>query len=205
MRTNILLFLLAAIVMPGLFATALGQAIPAAGQQRSLPVAVGFGVSNFDLDWGWDKNGQRRMTGMTATLDAPLPGASGLLRGFGMEIEGRDINYLRPASYSNLRESTILGGSTYTWPYSRTFRPFAKYLWGIGAINFPRIGSRSHETRVVMAPGIGLQCRLFGGLWVRGDYEYQFWRQFLPHHDLTPSGFTISTMYDFKTGDRRRF
>jgi len=196
--------LFGAILMAGLPSCARGQ-VASSAQERQLPIALGFGVSNYDIDWGKAKSGERRMAGITATLDTDLPHASGILKGFELEIEGRDINYSQPEGLSDMRQSTILGGSVYSWPYSHKVRPFAKYLWGLGAIDIARVGPYRHDTQMVMAPGGGLECRVFGAVWVRGDYEYQFWPHFLGRNTLTPNGFTISTIYDFRTRSRNRY
>ena len=192
-----------ALLVAGSLGSARAQTVYSAHQPQPLPLAVGFGVSNFDLDYGKDVNRERRMTGITATFDTGLPHASGLLRGFGLEVEGRDINYSRPASLNRMRQTTILGGTTYTWPYSRTVHPFAKYLLGMGSIDFPQIGPKyKHDTRAIQAPGIGLECKLFHALSVRGDYEYQFWPHLYGPHSLTPNGFTLATLYDFRHARR---
>jgi hypothetical protein len=189
----------------GSLASVHGQSI-FAGQQRGTqaPLAVGVGMSNFDIDWGYNRSGERRMNGITMTLDTDLPRATGLLKGFGMEVEGRDLNYYRPADMKRMRQSTILGGSTYAWPYSQNVRPFVKYLWGMGSIDFPRKGHYSHDTRMVQAPGVGLECRLFDRMWLRGDYEYQFWPHLFGPHSLNPNGFTVSTLYDIRRPIRTR-
>ena len=161
-------------------------------------------MSNYDLDYGKDKSGERRMNGLTAWADTDVPVASRLLKGFGLEIEGRDINMGRPVSITRMRQSTILGGPVYSWPGSRV-RPYAKYLWGIGSIDFPKKGPYDHDTRAVTAPGIGLEGRVFGALWVHGDYEYQFWPHIFGPHALNPNGFTFGTVYDFRTRTRNRY
>jgi len=204
MKIKVSLWLLGAILVAGSLSCARGQVVSSA-QERHFPVALGFGMSNFDLDWGRDKNGERRMNGLTATFDTNLPRASGLLRGFELEVEGRDINYLRPTTLSAMRQSTLLGGSAYSWPYSHRFRPFAKYLWGLGNINFAPTGKYRSDSRMVMAPGGGLECKVFGALWVRGDYEYQFWPHLFGPNALNPNGITISTIYDFRTKERTRY
>ena len=205
MKLKAFLWLFGAILMAGSFSGAHGQIVSPAARERRLPIALGFGMSNFDLDWGSDKNGERRMAGITATLDTDLPHASGILKGFELEIEGRDINYFQPVGLSSMRQSTILGGAVYSWPYSQRARPYAKYLWGLGSIDASRVGPYRHDTQMVMAPGGGLECKVFGPLWVRGDYEYQFWPNFFGRGTLNPNGFTISTVYDFRTRRRNQY
>ena len=80
-----------------------GQVVPAA-EAGGLPIVAGAGVSGFNIDWGHDAFGRTRyMEGATLWIDwnlTRLPGPS-LLRGLGVELEGRDINYGLPASLSN--------------------------------------------------------------------------------------------------------
>ena len=104
-----------------------------------------------------------------------------------------------------MRHDTAEGGPTYTWRRLRKFQPYGKYLMGIGSIDFdPLPGAPptyTHDTRTIYAPGGGAQYRVFKSLWVRGDYEYQFWPNLFGAHSLNPNGFTIGAMYDF--GGRR--
>jgi outer membrane protein with beta-barrel domain len=187
--------------MAGSVSCAHAQVVSAA-HQGQLPVGVGFGLSNYDLDYGPN----RRMDGATAWVNTDVPFTPRLLKGLELEVEGRDINMNRPASLKRMRQDTFLGGPTYTWRYSRTFHPYAKYFLGIGSIDFPRIGQwYQHDTRTVEAPGVGLQCRSFGNFSFRADYEYQFWIKMFGRNDLNPNGFTFGTMYDFRTRNRSRY
>jgi opacity protein-like surface antigen len=47
--------------------------------------------------------------------------------------------------------------------------------------------------------GGGIEYRAWDGVWVRADYEYQFWRVkfFDPNAFLNPQGFTVGASYDF--------
>jgi opacity protein-like surface antigen len=175
--------------------------IASAASQRRYPIAVGVGLSDFSLDWGQDS----RMEGITAWVDTGIPFAPRVLSGFGIEVEARDININRPSSISRMRQDTLAVGPTYTLRHYRRFQPYAKYLFGIASIDFPQSPSASrqytHDTRTLYAPGGGAQYRVFNSLWVRGDYEYQFWPELFGAHSLNPNGFTIGAMYDF---DRRR-
>lgn len=205
MQVKKIILLFVTIATAGSLTVARGQAVSAA-HERHVPYSVGLGMSNFDLDYGNDKGVERRMNGITAWAKMDLPGATALLRGFGMEAEGRDVNYMRPSTLPRMRQSTILVGTNYTWPYSRRFRPYAKYLWGLGSISFPSKNQKyTHDTRAVLAPGFGLECRAFGALMVRADYEYQFWGHMFGPHSLNPNGFTLGTVYDFGYRNRNRY
>jgi opacity protein-like surface antigen len=186
------------------FAAALpiySQVVPAASES-SVPLSVGAGISNFDLDFGPG----RRMEGVTAWVDWNVPHTPSVLSGFGLEIEGRDINFGRPSSLTQMRQDTAEGGPIYTLRHYRDFHPYAKYLIGIGSIDFPHIpGTPSwytHDTRTVYAPGGGLEYKVFRSIWVRGDYEYQFWPKIFGPHSLNPNGVTVGAMYDFRHRNR---
>jgi len=180
----------------------LAQSAYTAAQERHLPFAIGAGLSNFDLDYGVDHGQERRMAGITMWFDWSPPNATGLLRGFAMEIEGRDINYGRPSSLTRMRQDTLVGGAVYSWRSYRLVHPYAKYLMGMGSIDFPSRNTYTHDTRAISAPGAGLEFRVFKSVWVRGDYEYQFWPHIFGPRSLNPNGFTISTAYDFRTRPR---
>jgi opacity protein-like surface antigen len=185
------------LILAALFVAAVfpvySQVTPAA-RQGSVPIVVGAGFSDFSLDWGPGK----RMEGISAWVDwypNRLPTA---LQGLGIEAAGHDINYGLPAGFSRMRQDTGEGGLIYTWNRYRNFRPYVRYLAGIGSIDFPPSGTYSHDTFLVLSPGGGVEYRAWQHIWIRGDYEYQFWHQTFGPHDLTPNGFTIGASYDFR-------
>jgi hypothetical protein len=176
----------------------LAETIPPAGQERQIPFAIGAGLSNFDIDYGQDHGKQRRMAGITGWFDWSPPDPKGFFRGISMEVEGRNLNYGHPSSLPQMHQYTFAGGALYSWRPNHPVYPYAKYLLGMGNINSP-----SNHTNLILAPGAGLACRVFKNVWVRGDYEYQFWPNFYGRpHALNPNGFTISTAYDFRTRPR---
>jgi opacity protein-like surface antigen len=169
------------------------QVSPAANQ-GGVPIVVGAGFSDFSIDWGPGK----RMEGVSAWADwypYRLPTA---LHGLGIELEGRDIDFGRPSGISRMRQATGMGGAIYSWNRYRNFRPYAKFLAGVGSIDFPPLGAYSHDSFLAFAPGGGVEYRAWRHVWIRGDYEYQYWRQVFGPHDLTPTGFTIGASYDFR-------
>jgi hypothetical protein len=170
--------------------------VGAAATVGGIPVVVGGGMSDFLLDWG---PGQR-MEGITAWADLYPRDLPRKLDGLGIEVEGRDTNFGRPAGISRMRQDTGLGGAIYAWNRYRNFRPYGKFLFGIGSIDFPpATGSTySHDAFLVLAPGGGAEYRVWKHVWVRGDYEYQIWRHTFGPTDLTPQGFTVGASYDFR-------
>jgi len=197
MRFRLFLPFSLAILMFTFAKSDLAQSIYPAAQERGIPFAIGVGPSNFDIDWGKDHGKERRMGGITMWFDWSPPDPKGLLKGIALEVEGRDMNYGQPLGLTHLRQDTFVGGVVYSWRSYRPIHPYAKYLMGVGAINSP-----SNHTSGILAPGAGLAFRAFKSVWVRGDYEYQFWPNFFGPRALNPNGFTISAAYDFRTRPR---
>ena len=178
--------------------------VSAPGEHRSLPLAVGAGLSGFDPAWNTGN-----LFGGTLWIDL-LPGS---FHGFGIEAEARDLNYGRSsAAPANLREDSAQGGIIYSWPHYRKFRPYGKYLVGYGNRDSEGIPAgkktelRYHDSRIITVMGGGIDFRLLGGLWVRGDYEYQSWADLvykpmgIPIGPIHPQGFTAGFIYRF--GDK---
>jgi hypothetical protein len=154
---------------------------------------VGVGYSNFDSDWSG------RISGISAWVDWDFYRAPSYLNGFALEAEGRDLNWGRTGSDPNLRFDTIDVGALYKWRRYRKIHPYGKFLFGYGSMDFLTVvPTYSHDTRSVLAPGGGLDYRLTRTLWLRGDYEYQFWLSFFNGHALNPNGFTVGISYDFR-------
>ena len=176
-----------------------GAAIPAFSQVTptatggGLPLSVGIGYSNYHTDWSG------RLGGSMVWVDWNFYQQPSFLHGFGIEVEARDLNYGRTGAEPKLRMDTAAGGAIYTWRHYHKFHPYAKFLVGFGSIDFsPLAPNYSHDTRTVYAPGGGLDYRVYRNVWVRGNYEYQFWPYFINHHALNPNGVTIGASYDFR-------
>jgi len=81
-------------------------------------------------------------------------------------------------------------------------------LIDLGSVDFnigpplPGYKPYTHDTRTVEAPGGGLEFRVFHGILLRADYEYQMWPDFLSK-TLDPQGFTVGVQYDFRALHRR--
>jgi hypothetical protein len=171
------------------------QVAPAA-TEGGLPLTVGVGIADYDVDWGYGS----RMVGISAYVDWDLFVLPGPLKDLSIQVEGTDINYGRPARLLNMRQDTGLGGLKYTYRHFRNLLPYVKYMGGIGSIDFPNSSKPyyTHDTFSVWAPGGGVEYRVWRKLWVRGDYEYQFWHRTFGPNDLTPQGFTIGGAYHFR-------
>ena len=194
------------------------QVVPSA-EQGGPPIVAGAGVSAFNIDWGQDAFGQvRYMEGITVWVDWNLTNIHGpsLLKGLGVELEGRDINLGLPASLSNaelhdkgtnMRQDTGMGGIIYTVRRWNRVHPYAKALAGIGSIDFPPLPASPawyrHDDRTVGAFGAGADLRAWRSIFVRTDWEYQFWPDlFGSPHPLTPTGITLGVVYDFQRARR---
>ncbi|HUB50518.1 MAG TPA: outer membrane beta-barrel protein [Terracidiphilus sp.] len=195
MKRSTLLLIIATVAFAAI-RPAFSQTLPAATEGQ-LPFTIGTGVSNLNVDWG-----HNRMYGISIWAQWRPGMLPRLFDGFGLDIEGRDVNYGRPATLpSNFRMDTLAGGPIYTWHHFRNFQPYGKLLIGLGSIDFTGPNPYyKHDTRTIYAPGGGLQYRLVHHIWVRGDYEYQMWPQlFSDNRTLDPQGFTVGVSYDFRS------
>ena len=166
--------------------------VAAPGESHGVPLSIGAGYSNFQSDF----NG--RISGIAVWADWTFYRAPRYLRGLGIEAEGRDLNFGRTGTVANLRYDTISGGPIYTFSRCRRFHPYGKFLIGFGSIDFfTPSPTYSHDTRQIYAPAGGLDYRLTRTIWLRGDYEYQFWPDLFHRHNLNPRGFTVGASYDF--------
>jgi len=170
---------------------AFSQVSPSA-TQGGIPFKVGAAFSNYYTDWSGYESGP------TVWVDWTLSHGPRILNGLGIEAEGRDLNYNRTGSQPKLREDTGEGGPVYHWGHFDRFEPYGKFLLGYGHISFNDIRDPhyTHDSRAVLAPGGGAEYRIVRNIWVRGDYEYQFWPDFFHHHSMDPQGFTIGASYD---------
>ena len=106
------------------------------------------------------------------------------------------MNYATPSYLPGHRMTTGLAGPMYEWRRQGRVRPFAKYLMGLGNIDFPNDSNYQQDTRAVFAPAGGADVRMWKRLSLRGEYEYQYWHAIFGPHDLTPNGFTFGVLYD---------
>lgn len=181
-----------------IFATAclplLSQTNPSANR-GGIPLVVGAGYSNFNIDWCCDN----REEGATVWADWTITQMPRRFQGLGLEALARDISIDPP--YPHIRYDTIGGGAIYHWQHLRNIRPYVKALEEFGAIEFPPPSPGStytHDSRTFFAPGGGADFHVAGAIWVRADYEYQIWQNmFGSPHALTPNGVTGGVEYDF--------
>jgi opacity protein-like surface antigen len=189
------------MILPVMALFSMGSALTARAQvtysarEGKLPFTIGAGVSDFSDDWGISNP---RQVGITMWVDWRLPHMPPLLDGLGLEFEGRDINYATPSYLPGHRMDTALGGPMYQFRRKGRIRPVGKYLLGVGSIDFPSPGTTyTHDTRVVLEPGVGADVRFWNRFSARAEYDYQFWHAIFGPRDLNPNGFTIGVVYDF--------
>lgn len=174
------------------------QAVPASSSGGGWPLKVGVGFSDYDTDFFTNN----RMEGLAAWLDWSFYRGPSISHGFGIEAEFRDIDYGQPARGPNYRQLTAGGGPIYTWGRGRRLHPYGKFLVDYAAMDhivspiLPR--TYTADKWAIFAPGGGLEYRAVGKVWVRADYEYQFWGvQWFDNHYLNPQGITVGVSYDF--------
>ncbi len=172
----------------------LAQVAPAA-KVGGLPINVGFGISNYDLDYGQD----RRMSGVVGRAGISL------FHGMGVDVSARSIFMFTPDSLTRMEQNTFLAGVYYEAPLRYHFRPFARFAGGLGTIEFPSDNPYyTRDSRSVLAPSGGIEVPVYNNkVFVRAEYEYQFWRQYQGPHDLNPNGITVGVSYYLRGPHRR--
>jgi hypothetical protein len=179
------------------------QVTPSA-TQNGLVLKVGAGFSDYA---GNLNNGQ--LQGGALWVDFVPPRMPSFLRGFGLEAEARGVTAsdTLPTQPGAFRQSTVGGGPTYTYLRYPRFHPYAKFIVSYAgqSYNLGGAGDRQFETQTAYAPGGGIDYRAYSNLWVRGDYEYQFWPDAFgsPNWYLDPHGITLGLAWEFKP--RRRY
>jgi opacity protein-like surface antigen len=179
--------LLLAIAIP-----AFPQAKPAA-EMRNPQLLVGAGFTDFANGM----NNDRTFSSAEWIDWKPNIGPS-LVKSLGIEAEYRRYNYQEFGSHQ-LTQSTFGGGPIYTiqrWP---NIRPYGKFLVNYAQMNYWTPSKIAESSWITWAPGGGVEYRAWGNLWVREDYEYQFWKINIKKgddHYLNPNGFTIGIAYD---------
>ena len=175
------------------------QVVPEIGHPgKGWPLSVGVAYSTYDTDWNHQPLDGGRLSGGTIWADWNFYHLPPLWDGFGLEVEGRDLNYGRTGNDPKMRQDTLEGGVIYTTHFYRRFHPYAKFMVGDGSIDFTStLPTYSHDTRLMYAPGGGADTRVYESLWLRVNYEYQFWPDFFQHNALNPRGWDIGLAYDF--------
>ena len=195
------------------------SAAAATGVRVHTGFSAGVGLSGFNPDNGPGYSvynpsyGHGHLLGGTLWIDYTLPHVPSILRGIGLEVEARDLNYGRSATQpANLRQDIASGGVIYSLPRYRNFRPYGKFMMGFGNADEEAIinsnglplAVRWNDSRNFTSGGGGFDYRVYRNVWMRVDYEYQSWPDFYKHAGgnppaglLNPQGFTVGAIYHF--------
>jgi opacity protein-like surface antigen len=173
---------------------------PAARSFEPIPITVGVGLADYNPDWD-----HGHLLGGALWIDYTPEWLPGPLRGLGIEAEARDLSLNYAVKTGPLyREDVASGGVLYTWRHYRRFRPYGKFLMGYGNADWHgrQPGSRQQQSRTVTTAGGGIEMDAFHRVWVRADYEYQWWPDFFfvdtpAQGSLSPQGFTLGVSYHF--------
>jgi opacity protein-like surface antigen len=172
------------------------QAKPAA-ELRNPQLLIGAGFTDFAN--GMNLN---RTASSAEWIDWKPSLGPTLLKSLGIEAEYRGYNYQQFAG-QQLSQSTFGGGPIYTVQHWPNIRPYGKFLINYSQMNYENIWVHpvavTQSSWITWAPGGGVEYRAWNNLWVREDYEYQFWRINIEpkdNHFLNPNGFTIGIAYD---------
>jgi hypothetical protein len=163
------------------------QVAPSA-RVRGIPIGFGVGISDYSIDYGPG----RRMQGPVAWLDV------GIWRGIGIDGSVRSLLINTPPGLSRMQQTTFLGGVHYEARPFFHVRPFARIGVGGGLIEFPSndpLFTRAYYN--VVAPSVGVEFHLVEKAYLRGEYEYEFWRDYMGPHYLNPKGATVGVTYYF--------
>jgi hypothetical protein len=177
-----------------------------AGLGHTIPINMGAGFSSYDADLSGD-----RLSGGTFWLGYDPGWIPGRLHGLGLEAQARDLDLGQSSNQPFLREETAGGGAIYHWDRHFLFRPYGEFLMGFGNADYKTsTGLHYHQTRTVTTAGGGAEFDTFRRLWVRADYEYEFWPDFFINGksqsgkgtagQMHPQGLTVGFSYHFSQG-----
>jgi opacity protein-like surface antigen len=162
------------------------QVVPSAkGQGHAL--WVGGEYSNIHA--GFPYQSSQRLWGVGAFVDYHLT--------VHLDVEA-EARFLEFNSFYGESENNFLAGPRYLARRFGKVQPYAQCLVGIARIQYPfSIGSGQY---LALAPGGGLNYRLYRRWTLRGEYEYQFWPgspniAIEPAHEITPNGFHVGIAF----------
>jgi opacity protein-like surface antigen len=183
--------ILTALSVAGVFVFFVGtpvihaQVAPAA-KITGIPITVGVGISDYDLDYGPG----RRMQGPVAWASVNI------FHGLGIDVSARSIFINTPLDLTRMQQSTFLGGVYYEGPRIWIMRPFVRAAAGIGVIEFPSNNPKyTRDSYSVGAPSAGLDFKVSNHVALRAQYEYQFWKDYQGVQYLEPQGVTLGVSY----------
>jgi opacity protein-like surface antigen len=169
-------------------ATTSAQVAPAA-RVGGLPIYFGVGMGRYNLDYGPGRY-----------MEGPVAWAGiNLFHGLGVDGSARSIFMNTPTALTRMQQSTFLGGVHYEGFHYGRVRPFVRVGGGTGLIEFPsRNPFYTRDTYIVVAPSGGADIQVSRHVAIRGEYEYQIWKEYQGPNDLTPQGWTIGFIYSVR-------
>jgi len=185
MRTKAMLAVIASVAI-GFCATELSAQVAPAAQRGGFPISIGFGMSGYNLDYGPGR-----------WMEGPVIRAGfGIFHGLGVDVSARSIFMNTPPELTRMQQNTFLAGAFYDGWHKGRVNPFARYAGGIGTIAFPsRNPLYTRDSYTVYATGGGIEYQLTRKAVLRGEYEYQWWKQYHGPRDLNPQGVTLGVNY----------
>lgn len=170
------------------------QTVPsAAGGGRVSPYEAGGGYTQAFVSW---EGSNRSLGGGRAWAHWSPSFIPQSLHGLGLEGEfGSVSNGVAPGENAITQLVTAGGGVSYAWDRFPAFQPYGKLMLIDGVIHFqiPSDPSYRSDSRVLYVPGGGLDCRVYGPIRVRAEYEFQPWPAFSMH----AQDVTVGLAYDF--------
>jgi opacity protein-like surface antigen len=177
------------LVVAGL---ALSLSVCAQVQPAASGSGIRFGIGG-GLDYWWGDYGNIRRFGPAVWVTADV------WHGLGVLAEGHALDFGDGGLGSRYTYYEGVGGAVYNYHRWRTFTPFAKAELGFGGLSFPHspTATYTHDTRTTWALGGGAEYKLWRRVWVRGDYTYDSFPDFL-NHTLDPNGVTLGFTYHLR-------
>ena len=160
------------------------QVAPSA-YERHINLWAGAEFSNFQPDYA----PVGRLNGLGAYVDWSLNS--------NLAVEG-EMRFLRFNTNWGESQDHYLIGPKFSTQHWLKFKPYAKFLVGVGKMNFPF--NLGYGKYFAMAPGGGVDYELSRKWAVRADYEYQIWPSApaIPgqtNNGMTPNGFSVGIAY----------
>jgi hypothetical protein len=203
MRSKLILAVLALLTLPAL--SQVGPTVTVGG----LPIGIGVGFVGADTDYYRPflppYNG--RMYGGSAWVNYPL------FHHIGVEAEGTTIFANQPTAkaptgeilYGKLKEETLQGGFIYKFHERHQIHPYLKAMGGVAKVNFPYDDPLyTAENAGVASGSAGIEYRAFRNIFVRGQYQYQWWKGFRQSSGFNPQSVTVGATY-YLRGTHRHY
>jgi len=181
-------FVLSAVLI-SLFTGGLHAQVAPSARVGGLPIGFGVGISDYSIDYG----AGRRMQGPAAWLDV------GVFHGLGVDVSARSIYFNTPTGLSRMQQTTYLGGIHYEGKQVFHVRPFVRMGGGLGVIEFPSNNPLyTRDSYSVFAPSGGVEIPIVPKVFLRAEYEYQYWKEYHGSNYLNPTGATLGVTYYFR-------